>query len=486
MNSTLVFKSTHLKSPKHQNNGNSRYKKHNPNLILNTEHTSVKADSESKTVSYNEIIPDAILNEDINVVTEKNYIEKDYSNENYGTFPSAVVDNPWFSDHIHQNGDDPLELNPEDFQYETIEKCKFRTFNNVSIFSRAEFIHEYIDFRHCYIRNHPEAGQLDRWVRHNVKSSMGYHGEIIITTQFEFELSPPDVCTSSYNPTLLIVVFSKTAEERSNIRQTWAKVLPDKVKVIFVLGEQEDNNENLLQEFQTYGDILQTEVSADDNAHEFKQILIMISWIYHNCPSLRYVLKTTSDTYINVVKVMQLVDQEMYAANRIYGELLKRMQPQREKLSEIGHYISNENWPWSHFPPFLQGPSFIISGDVVPRLLMATTVIPTLPLAQVFFTGLVPLMGHLMRIGVASLFSYYPPARNSTQDPCEYSKYGGIHRIADLLHMQEAVSKVEESFVKKLNCTVGPRCLAMVEGKCMMFSKDEKAKRKNPTPRKWA
>ena len=53
----------------------------------------------------------------------------------------------------------------------------------------------------------------------------------------------------------------------------------------------------------------------------------------------------------------------MYAANRIYGELLKRMQPQREKSSEIGHYISTQNWPWSHFPPFLQGPSFIISGD---------------------------------------------------------------------------------------------------------------------------
>ena len=112
MNSTLVFKSTHLKSPKHQNNGNSRYKNHqNPNNILNTEHTSVKTDTESKTVSYNEIIPDAILNEDINVVTEKNSIEKDYSNENYGTFPSAVVDNPWFSDHIHQDGDDPLGMN---------------------------------------------------------------------------------------------------------------------------------------------------------------------------------------------------------------------------------------------------------------------------------------------------------------------------------------------------------------------------------------
>ena len=58
--------------------------------------------------------------------------------------------------------------------------------------------------------------------------------------------------------------------------------------------------------FSNFSDILQTDVPVDDNAHEFKQILIMLSWIYHNCPSLRYVLKTTSDTYINVVKVMQL------------------------------------------------------------------------------------------------------------------------------------------------------------------------------------
>ena len=62
----------------------------------------------------------------------------------------------------------------------------------------------------------------------------------------------------------------------------------------------------LIYFFFIFSDILHTEVAADDNAHEFKQILIMISWIYHNCPSLRYVLKTTSDTYINVVKVMQL------------------------------------------------------------------------------------------------------------------------------------------------------------------------------------
>ena len=57
----------------------------------------------------------------------------------------------------------------------------------------------------------------------------------------------------------------------------------------------------------------------------------------------------------------------------------------------------------------LQGPSYVISGDVIPRLLMASTVIPVIPMTQVYFTGLAPLMAHLMRIGVAGFFAYYPP-----------------------------------------------------------------------------
>ena len=148
---------------------------------------------------------------------------------------------------------------------------------------------------------------------------------------------------------------------------------------------------------------------TDDSALDFKQLIISLSWIYQNCQEARFILKTTSDTYINVAKVLQLVDQEMYAANRMYGELLKRMEPQRDPNSKYGHYTSVSEWPWTHFPPFLKGPSYVISGDVIPRLLMASTVIPVIPMTQVYFTGLAPLMAHLMRIGVAGFFGYYPP-----------------------------------------------------------------------------
>ena len=67
-------------------------------------------------------------------------------------------------------------------------------------------------------------------------------------------------------------------------------------------------------------------------------------------------------------------------------------------------------------------------------MLMATTVIPALPLAQIFFTGLVPLLGHMMRIGVSSFFAYYPPSKES-EDPCDYSKFDGIHQMSNLNQM---------------------------------------------------
>ena len=162
---------------------------------------------------------------------------------------------------------------------------------------------------------------------------------------------------------------------------------------------------------------------------------------------------------------------------------MKRMTPDRNP--EGAHYVSPKDWPWDTYPPFLKGPSYVISGDLIPRMLMATSVIPTLPLPQVFFTGLIPLMAHLMRIGVASFFAYYPPEKEAWQDPCEFSKYGGIHGMASEELMQTAVLKVEEALVRNVTCQAGPRCLAMVEGKCMWFSRDEKKKRKKAS-RKWA
>ena len=160
---------------------------------------------------------------------------------------------------------------------------------------------------------------------------MGENGEMVIKSQFEFEHVPKMFCsqdTSTTAVSLLIVAFSTSKNERNNVRQTWAQKLPENVKVLFMLGQQQDmmsQEEKMSSESEKFQDILQSKVAINDPAYEFKQLLILLSWVYHECPTLRFVLKTTSDTYINVPKVSQLVEQEMYAANRIYGELVSCM-----------------------------------------------------------------------------------------------------------------------------------------------------------------
>jgi len=307
-------------------------------------------------------------------------------------------------------------------------------------------------------------------------------GQMLIQTRIKFNTHPdtnPNVVTCNDDEIKVVIVsFSQSRLERDNIRATWAKTLPNSVKLIFMIGKHSNTNEvieNVVEK-----NLVETDIDVQDKNFDFKQTLAMLSWLYKNCPRARFVLKTTSDVFINVPKIIELIDQEMFASNRMYGELLRRMGPERQSDSKTHHHsVSIEEWPWRKFPPFLKGPSFIISGDLIPRMLMATTVIPALPLAQIFFTGLVPLLGHMMRIGVSSFFAYYPPSEDS-EDPCDYSKFGGIHQMSNLNQMQLALEKAEESILKNQTCQVAPRCLALVEGKCMMFSKDGKKGSKKP------
>ena len=107
--------------------------------------------------------------------------------------------------------------------------------------------------------------------------------------------------------------------------------------------------------------IIETDIDVNDEHFEFKQTLAMLAWIYQTCNMVRFILKTTSDTFINMPKIVDLANQEMFAANRMYGELLKHMEPKRENMT-YGHLMSSQDWPWRKYPPFLKGPSIFIEN----------------------------------------------------------------------------------------------------------------------------
>lgn len=421
---------------------------------------------EPKTVSYHEIPPEIIDSGQDDAYISTTTTRSSSTTKKSTTFPEVY--NPWFSDHVHGNNDDQLNLiYGQDYENATINSCSYRVFKNNTVFSHAEFIHDYIAYKNCVNRN--KLSNLDLWTKSVLKAETGPMGNILIESKLNFRQRLSEPCDHS-DLSVVIVVLSRSKTQRDNIRATWGKTLPSSVKVFFLVPK--------LDQIEGESEIIQTDIEENDPDFEFKQTLATFIWLHQTCPRARFVLKTTSDTFINVAKVIQLINQEMYASNRMYGELLRRLGPAWEPDDLPHHHqVAKEEWPWAKYPPFLKGPSFVVSGDLVPRMLVAVTVIPTLSLAQVFFTGLVPLMGHMIRIGVSSFFAYYPPPLD-TEDPCEFTKFGGIHRMTELEQMKTALEKAEETIARNETCSVAPRCLAMVEGKCMMFSKDYKSDKK--------
>ena len=112
-----------------------------------------------------------------------------------------------------------------------------------------------------------------------------------------------------------------------------------------------------------------------------------------------------------------------------------------------------------------------------PFLKTALVSAPSLPsLPQVFFTGLLPLVGSVMRIGVTGFFAAEVPA---LANECSYAKFGAIEGVTSAAEMERVWLSVEATqTLRNKTCTVKPPCLARVNGQCMFFSKSGEGDRR--------
>ena len=223
----------------------------------------------------------------------------------------------------------------------------------------------------------------------------GNKGQLIVGSKNKYDINPKDFCSNSKSnndrshhasPKVLYLVLSNHTEieatMRESIRSTWStdvnKTLSDNHMVLFFLGRTKSSKKytqtklsssaKILEEAKIYNDIVTTDVDESDPEYYMKQTFSMFSWTYKYCESARFVVKTTSNTYVNLKSLEQFADQEMFAANRIYGSIFKRRYPDRN-INGL-HYISEEDWPWDYLPPFIREPTFIMSGDILPRILL--------------------------------------------------------------------------------------------------------------------
>ena len=92
--------------------------------------------------------------------------------------------------------------------------------------------------------------------------------------------------------------------------------------------------------------------------------------------------------------------------------------------------------------------------------------------------GILPALLGLSRIEVNTFFRHDMPKPNSEniinkKNECAYGKYGMIHEVHKPVYMQQIDDLIHDMRLRNVTCQVAPRCIAKVEGRCVLKSEDD-------------
>ncbi|XP_041452277.1 beta-1,3-galactosyltransferase 5-like isoform X1 [Drosophila obscura] len=190
---------------------------------------------------------------------------------------------------------------------------------------------------------------------------------------------------------LLILITSAQSHfmARMSIRQTWMHYASRRdVGMAFVLGSTANVtlNESINQENNIYRDMIRGHF-IDSYFNLTLKTISMLEWTDTQCPSVKFILKTDDDMFINVPKLLDFVDARHEDMRSIYGRLAKYWRPVRNRKSK--YFVSHKSYSGMQYPPFTTGPAYLLTGDIVHELYMQSLHTYYMQLEDVFITGIV-------------------------------------------------------------------------------------------------
>lgn len=192
---------------------------------------------------------------------------------------------------------------------------------------------------------------------------------------------------------LLVVVCSAVAnfKARAAIRETWASTpsitnSSSSVKVAFLLGDPDNSTLQELVEEESlhYSDIIQEGFVDSYNNLTLKSVM-MLKWVLSNCHSVRYIMKTDDDMFVNVNNLVRLL-KVRNMSKLLVGALICGARPIADTQNKW--YAPHYMYQGAVYPNYLSGTGYVMSHDVVSRLYQAALKTPLFHLEDVYLTGL--------------------------------------------------------------------------------------------------
>lgn len=171
---------------------------------------------------------------------------------------------------------------------------------------------------------------------------------------------------------ILVVVSSspkkqENVERRNAIRRTWGKfdrTQKYKWKVVFMMGKDSSKhmNDRIMAEHEKYGDLLIGDYT-DTYRNITTKLLMAFQWASRiKC---NYILKTDSDVYIDIPKLIKwlIVQRDK---NSFYGGVLYRGIVVRNTAHR--HYVTKDDLSLDYYPQFCKGSMYVLSARLIPKM----------------------------------------------------------------------------------------------------------------------
>ncbi|XP_067683593.1 beta-1,3-galactosyltransferase 1-like [Haliotis asinina] len=200
---------------------------------------------------------------------------------------------------------------------------------------------------------------------------------------------------------VLIVVHSdpRNVEKRAVIRNTWGSVSKfrnSSVACVFMMGQRNDIQRELVQESRLFGDIVQGNFEDSYDNLTYKHVMAL-HWVIAQCHGVRTIVKLDDDVFLDIFKLVDFSVTTGHYHNSLYCNILQNGRPYRRE----GKWItSREDYPFEFYPSYCEGMAYIFSVDEAKRLVKASENTRFYWIDDVYVTGI---LAHKAGIGRTQL-----------------------------------------------------------------------------------
>ncbi len=212
-----------------------------------------------------------------------------------------------------------------------------------------------------------------------------------------------DLCTRNQSKHkgvfLLIMCLTAPSEtsRRAFIRRTWANVtyvLGKRVAIVFLLAKTKSDKMNQIIDVENrlYKDICLKDF-IDSYENLTLKTMMGFRWVNSFCNQTKFVLKIDSDTVPNLRNLIRHLDKQTKETT-YQGHLIHHGKPVRTNDTWLRRWLVPESaYPHPTYPSYANGPAYLVSGNLVEKIVSVSNHIPYILIEDVYGAMLMKTIG---------------------------------------------------------------------------------------------